>query len=350
MKFKMIIAFIAGIAFIIGGCEKESDQETTETTTLLDEISVSVNESAEVCAVCNKIKCICGVTQVPIMHPDEYKDLVANKRAPKNISIRCKATDYAPEIDGIANDTVWKDTPFIETLDHSSQRPIEIKCCHDGENIYFLVKFFDLTCSASHKTWIWNKEQEIYLPGNDREDCLVLKWKTGGGNMSFHPDKAEPHTADVWFWKARRTNPAGYFDDKYQIVSLSEGDDTFAFPSDTYSTLYLARKGDSGRSAYEEKIFYDNIGPAVYKYYPREPQGSRADIKAKGIWKNNFWTIEFTRKLNTGHADDIIISTDKECEFGICLYEMAATGIESSWTQPLYRTGDVFDIITLTLE
>ena len=350
MKINVLPAVVAGILIFIGGCEKDTTEQTTEADSMPDNVHVSASENVGICTVCNNAKCTCGVIEVPIMHPQEYKDLVAPKREPKKISIKSKLIEVVPVLDGIDGDNAWQGITAVETLDHSSQRPIEIMSCHDGENVYFKVRSFDLSRSDTHKTWVWNEGEGIYIQGDDREDCLVLKWKTSGGNMSYHHEVAEPHTADVWFWKARRTNPAGYFDDKHQVVSQTASEDVFAYPSDKYGTLYITRKGDSGRSAYEEKFFFENKGPAVHKFYPREPQGSRADIKGKGKWENNYWTIEFSRKLDTGHADDIVISKDKECEFGICLYEMAATGIEPDWFQPLYRTGDVFDILTLTLE
>ena len=350
MKNIIMLVFTIVMLLFIGGCKKDSIEETTHTDVLLDEMFDNVSKNSDVCKVCKNAQCICGVTDVPITNPDEYKDIVANKREPMDIHLVSMAIDTPPVIDGIGDDAAWQGLKDVETLDHSSQRTIFIMSCHDDDNIYFKVRFFDKTKSDTHKTWVWDQDQSIYIQSNDREDCLALKWKTSGGNMSYHPDKAEPHTADVWFWKARRTNPAGYFDDKHQVVSESESDKAFAFPSDKYGTLYLTRSGDSGRSAYEEKMYFENIGPAVHKYYPREPQGSRADIRAKGIWNNNYWTIEFARKLDTGNEDDIVISKDKECQFGICLYEMAATGIEPSWTQPLYRTGDIFDTLILTLE
>ncbi len=350
MNIRIMLVVLAGILVFIGSCKDDSEEQTTQTENMLEDIRVSVSDSADICQVCKNAKCTCNTIEVPITHPGEYRELVANKREPKEISIVSAAIKTAPVIDGNANDDIWQRIEAVETLDHSSQRPIEIKSCHDDQNIYFLVKFIDLSKSTTHKSWIWDKTQKIYIEGNDREDCLVLKWKTSGGNMSYNPELAEPHTADVWFWKARRTNPAGYFDDKYQAISEVNSDDAFAFPSEKYGTLYLTRKGDSGKSAYEEKMFFEYIGDAVHKYYPRQPEGSRADIQAQGKWDNNFWTIEFVRKLDTGHTDDIVISADKKCVLGICLYEMAATGIEDSWTQPLFRTGDVFDILSLTLE
>ena len=348
MKNKYLLTSIVICFLFILGCEKESDKSVSQSDAMLDDIAASISEST---TDTDNSKYLCTNSQVLEIHPGEYTELVKPTREPQNIQITSKSvTGSAPDIDGVDDEQIWQHIEPVEVLDYSSQRPITVKTCHDQESIYFLVKFFDLSQSDTQKTWIWDKTENIYVQGNDREDCLVLKWKINGGNMSFHPDKAEPHTADIWFWKARRTNPSGYFDDKIQVISQEESEKAFAFPSDKFGTLYLSRSGDEGKSAYEDKMFFENIGPAVHKFYPVVPLGSRADIKGKGQWNDNSWTIEFTRKLNTAHKDDIAISKDKECQFSIALYEMAATGIEPSWTQPLYRTGDVFDILTLVLE
>ena len=44
---------------------------------------------------------------------------------------------------------------------------------------------------------------------------------------------------------------------------------------------------------------------------------SWSDIQAVGNWQNGIWTVEFARKLNTGHADDIQFDTAKEYYFDI---------------------------------
>ena len=44
---------------------------------------------------------------------------------------------------------------------------------------------------------------------------------------------------------------------------------------------------------------------------------SWSDIQAVGNWQNGVWTIEFARKLNTGHADDVQFDLAKEYYFDI---------------------------------
>ncbi|MBN1844048.1 MAG: hypothetical protein JW810_00065 [Sedimentisphaerales bacterium] len=288
-------------------------------------------------------------TVQPIRQEQEFTEPVSPQRAPREITLTCRQTSRAPRIDGVMEPDVWSFAEEITTLDGSSQRPITLRALHDGETIYILASYPDAAASTTHKSWTWDEAEHIYKPGPDREDAFVIKWLMQGESMSLQPDRCEPHTADIWFWKACRTNPAGYLDDKRHEVSLTELPDSLAIPSARYGRLYLGRPADAGRSAYEERMPYAYAGDCVRKFYPRPPEGSRADVRAQGIWSQGTWTLEAARKLDTAQDDDIRLTVPGRFILGVSLYEMAATGVEPQWTQPLYRTGDVFDRIILQI-
>lgn len=285
----------------------------------------------------------------PVMQRNEFTTLVLPVREPQSLTLVCRYAQQVPTIDGI-QDSIWNMTDSITTLDATSQRPIELRCLHDGQEIFFLARYPDEAASESHKSWFWDKSEQIYKPGNDREDMLVLKWLMEGESMSFSADQAAPHKADIWFWKARRTNQNGYADDKSHLMTVEPQEDAVAVPSTQYGTLYLKRSGDAGKSAYREEMFFEYQGDFVPKYFPRTPEGSRADVQARGVWTDGYWTIEMKRKLDTENPDDAAFQRGAEFVFGACLYEMAAMGIERDWYQPLYRTGNVYDRLTLEVE
>ena len=81
----------------------------------------------------------------------------------------------------------------------------------------------------------------------------------------------------------------------------------------------------------------------------RIPTNSRADITAKGNWKNGTWTIEFGRKLNTSHADDIqFVDLKKRYLFGVSKNEIAGREPNSKLSNPYYGSGDVDEPLYLT--
>jgi hypothetical protein len=217
------------------------------------------------------------------------------------------------------------------------------------DEVFFLVTFPESTPSETHKPWIWDPQEEIYREGPDREDVFIFKWSMSGNDVSLALREPEPHRADIWFWKACRTNPAGYADDKWQSFSQEPGEDTRKIVSPKYGTLYFRRVGDTGKAPFEEKFFFEYEGDVLTKYAPQQPEGSRGDVRAKGVWSDGQWTIEFGRKLDTEHDDDVIFVPGGIYLFGMARYVMAYDTPHESWSQPLYRTGDVFDRLLFTM-
>ena len=83
-----------------------------------------------------------------------------------------------------------------------------IRSVHTDTQIFFLASWEDSTESVSHKTWVWNADNETYDQGDDREDMFALAFEHTG---PFDADMLAGIEAvwDVWHWKAFRTNPAG---------------------------------------------------------------------------------------------------------------------------------------------
>jgi hypothetical protein len=254
-----------------------------------------------------------------------------------------------PIIDGRADEAVWNRAKAVTTLDFSSQRPITLKSVHTDDQVFFLVTFPDNAPSQTHRSWGWDTQDDIYKEMGDREDAFVFKWSMVGNNVNLGFRDPEPHRADIWYWKARRTNLSGYADDKWQGLSHQAHKEARKVSSSKHGTLYLRRVGDTGQSAYKETLVYEYQGNVVPKFYPRQPQGSRADISAKGVWHDGRWSIEFARRLNTGNRDDMLFSPGGVYLFAVSCYEMANGRVQPDWTQPLYKTGDAFDRLLLRL-
>jgi hypothetical protein len=112
--------------------------------------------------------------------------------------------------------------------------------------------------------------------------------------------------------------------------------------------MFLRRKGDKGKSAYKSILYVDFSGDKIPQYEHRNPSESRADVKAKGIWSNNEWIIEFSRNLKTEQDDDVQFDLSEIYFFGVSRYEVAGLKPNPKLSQPLYGAGDVSDRIFLT--
>jgi len=52
--------------------------------------------------------------------------------------------------------------------------------------------------------------------------------------------------------------------------------------------------------------------------------GSRGDITCGQTYTGNGWILEFKRKLDTGHSDDVAFDTTQEYPFGLGIFDNAA--------------------------
>ena len=252
-----------------------------------------------------------------------------------------------PLIDGSANDPAWQNVPGITTLDKTSGLPIRIKAIYTGTEIFFQVSFPDPDESRTHKSWVWDEKRSIYTVGNDREDIFIIKWNMEPEPVDLSINSASPYRADIWYWKACRTDGAGYADDKSHVYSRTEERDATEIISSSGETMYLLRTGDEGESAYKAVLISEYEGDILPRYTLQQPTGSRSDVRARGVWQNGEWTIELGRKLLTHNQDDIQFSPGKKYLFGVSRYEIAGRKPNAKLTDPLYGTGDVNEILWL---
>lgn len=260
-------------------------------------------------------------------------------------------TTQPPVLDGIIGDSAWQkiDVPYV-IEDKTADAPIFLKSVHTDDTIYFSVMYKDPAQSPYHKPWLWNADNNAYEQGAHREDTFVFKWNMMDKDVDLSNFSEDDYTADIWYWKANRTNPAGYADDKHQILGDTPGKKSANTESASGKIRYLSRKSDAGKSAYTERKEppAEKSTPLVDRYPPRTPEGSRADVQAKGVWKNGFWIIEFSRKLETGHDDDVQIDLSKgPYLFGISVYSLYGRPVDKSEpnrygmgriSEPLYLT------------
>jgi hypothetical protein len=260
------------------------------------------------------------------------------------VSAKCKK---APVLDGNGQDPAWSQVQELTTHDNVANLDISLKSVYTNDKVFFLVRFYDPDESRSHKPWVWNQKEEIYEIGTEREDCLIFKWAMGKeiSDLSLHADKA--YTADVWFWKANRTDPVGYADDKIQRLKPTKSSKSMKLRSKSGKPRFLQRRGDKGKAAYKSTLYVDFLGDKIPQFKHRNPSESRADVKAKGVWSKNEWCIEFSRSLTTNQDDDVQFDLSEKYFFGISRYEVAGKKPNPKLSQPLYGSGDVSDKLFL---
>lgn len=253
----------------------------------------------------------------------------------------------APVIDGKADDGAWSQAKPFVTYDPLAKVKLTIRAVYTDDSVFILTTFPDKTENRDHKTQVWMPGQERYRIGTDREDTFVLKWSMEAGPVDLRVDAEEPYKADIWFWKAHRTDHAGYADDKMHVYSSLQTPKSKPIISKNGGRFYLTRPGDRGKSAYETIIHGDHAGDRTSLYKSRVPQGSRADVRAKGKWRDGGWTVEFSRKLATGNADDVQFELRQAYNFGISRFEIAGRKKNPKLQQPYFGAGEITQMLSL---
>jgi hypothetical protein len=244
--------------------------------------------------------------------------------------VATKATE-APTLNGSGDDAVWGKAQAYTIRDERMKADITLKALYTNDMVFFLVQYPDQTEDRLHKPWVWNKDLEIYKPGNQREDTFIFKWNMEKQEVDLSNFADNDYTADLWYWKAHRTNPAGFSDDKSQVFASETGKKATVITSRTGKKRYLMRLGDAGTSAQKKQVLTDYKGDVQPQYISRPPSGSRADVKAKGKWKSGIWTIELSRKLVTGNNDDVQFSNlRKKYLFGVSIKSLYGEQFDNS--------------------
>ena len=188
-------------------------------------------------------------------------------------------------LDGVADETAWSKAPDTSTEDPVSGIVLTLKALYTDEDVFLLVSYPGDDESRDHKTMYWDESIETYKTGPSREDTLVFKWSMQIEPVDLTLSSDTPYRADIWYWKANRTDHAGYADDKMHVYETTDSPDARQVVSKSGKTFYLERPGDQGSSAYAANAYGEFAGDEVPKYMPREPTGSRGDVQAKGHWK-----------------------------------------------------------------
>lgn len=234
---------------------------------------------------------------------------------------------------------------------------VKIQAVYNDTDIWFRFEWPDPTKS---QTRMWSYDGGSWSKGGN-EDRLGLYWAitsvdrfgTQGCSALCHDVADDPQEwymitpedgqrADNWHWKAQRSDPVGYVDDKWLGGVLED-------PGDVES----ANHGDSRDSgSYKANASEDGSGPAMMPptlgsavlinteaipldmslitagvQIPREilerPVGSCGDIDSSGSHNNGIWTTVIHRNMDTGNSDDVQFNPARTYPFGLSVFDNA---------------------------
>lgn len=287
----------------------------------------------------------------------------ANKFVLKAVQVK-----NAPVVDGEIDD-VWAKASEV-TVPLKGQKEVEpreitFKAIYTSDSIYLLARYKDSTPLKVNQQWQFdgNKWQK-----GSYDDTLLLLWNISNSIVGFNDKgfdvingKPSP-SEDVYTFKIVQTDSERGDDfsrqkgDVWSWCMVPEyyyraGDFVFTLDS---STPGKPKEIKVKHDYFEHKPWFKNsvtvngeekpkymLKPGVkqtpwpyldevveitdYSIFKKGDTlpplimnrgvtwgGSKDDVQGKGKWTNGIWTVEFGRKLNTGHDDDIQFKVDGE--------------------------------------
>lgn len=252
--------------------------------------------------------------------------------------------------DGQITEAVWKAGAFtkISTKDGPA---VYMKSVYGDKDIHFLLKWQDSTEDKVSKVWefdgtkwkngleqdklsiLWDKDNSVaYF--NINGCAAVCHTENKDKNLWYMATNGRREKTDLWFWLAGITNVYGFIEDRYLDDTVDptlmkaarkrdQGDPGFLkngykTPVERIAPTRPTKKLIEGipidSNPYPNATQMEDIlsykifkagdkEPFVYFYGP--PTGSAADVLGRGVWKDGWWYLEISRKLDTGHKDDM---------------------------------------------
>ena len=243
--------------------------------------------------------------------------------------VQVHALDTPIVLDGDATD--WLGIPAVEIALKPTESglsasvpSVKVKAGIHGEHVSMYFEWADSTEDTMHKPWQWDDQKERYVKGPQREDRLAVQFRIDG-DYTTNWLSGQEFTADMWHWKSSRSNPLNIVHDKSTKVSRKKLLRSYSTIAPDGEKMYIARPGDEGDKLYKTTRYVDKELPIMPKYLllDRAPEGSVADVEAKGVWRHGKWHLEVRRRLDTQHDDDVKFSVGSAIAGGIAIFNQS---------------------------
>ena len=307
-------------------------------------------------------------------------EVISTEVAPGVMVLDGDLADWDPAMLTLVQGTVQSNYPLSEYID-AVPTDLLVGSAWDATHVYFVVRWEDAghTRSTRYKKWIfgdqgggetgWNPQRNVgasagapnaaavnasghVLAGSESEDRVFLMFPIVDAEANYTPlgagcamychanlDQDFPwqnytgdgvarmgtnlagDMADIWHWKAARTEPSGHVDDKWLDFATGTSNGR---KSDGGSSAYsgnplvsgvptwmhltgLSYTGDALMAA--DAVPFSGVplaGDELPAVVSGVPSGSRADVETAASFDpvSGTWTLELRRLRDTGNADD----------------------------------------------
>ena len=239
---------------------------------------------------------------------------------------------------------------------------LKTKSVYTKDSIFFRFEWSDKDKSMNKKKWRYSGGKWTVVKGDEDRLGVVFeinrvnKFATKGCAVFCHNESkndkdwyyavsSHKEKADMWHWKAVRSNPVGFTEDGFVTTNPQKKPEE-------------GRKRDAGSGKAKSNRTKDKTKPAYMQDPAKSPSipgsllvneavqiqdytafkdgdeipgymlnrswtGSFADVRTKGTWENGKWTVMMSRKLKTGYGDDLQFNTRKKYPFALAVFDNA---------------------------
>ena len=241
-------------------------------------------------------------------------------------TINVRPLNFTPSMNGSFSG--WEDVggvkvPMKGLKGGAKISSVTVKAGMRGDDVYIYLQWADSTEDKVHKPYVWNTGKGRYEKSKKLEDRIALQFAMEG-DYSTNWASGKSFKADMWHWKAFRSNEIGLVHDKMTIISTQSTKKSYKLKTNSGKTVYISRPSDKGDRLYKSVRYRKKDKDVMPSYsLTRNPSGSIADIRAKGVWKGGMWTVVMKRKLSTGNPDDVKFSSGKSVKGGIAVFDQS---------------------------
>jgi DMSO reductase family type II enzyme heme b subunit len=241
--------------------------------------------------------------------------------APPGQTLDARSIDRPITVDGESDDWAGLRGITVPLSGEGGANRVQLIAAIHGDRIYLLAIWDDPTKDDLHKPYQWNEATHSYEKTDRMEDRFAISFAMSG-DFSANKIGGSEFTADVWHWKAHRSNPAGLAHDQWWRVSRTAFERSREFRAPTGESVYLLRASDAGDQLYKTVRYHLKQNPIMPLYEVNlAPQGSIADVQARGVWRDGRWSLELSRRLDSGHEDDVVFPAAGTIEFAVAVFD-----------------------------
>lgn len=283
------------------------------------------------------------------------------------VELKATYVTQRPVLDGLTNESIWENSkPFYVHVEPANGVGKEYNIVFraiwwkewaqiagewdDRAYLGMTVSWPDENKDTEKHQWSYLPDQERWVRSNKQSDWLILQWYSSS------------EYNDIWYWDAALTNPLGYAEDEYLLISDIDSVITASLWIDGLNYLNDTSEQQNTwdlnyddnltpRDSTDDKPLWawqnligemeltkpriqsnDPLNTWLFKkdsdflkntpylsadattkipgYALEEPVADAADIMAAGRWENGMWTVEFVRVASTSNPSDVAFSPD----------------------------------------